>query len=70
MAWSQFDGPLFDIAGANQRVKEFSIFERLLFWVKAVRDGESIRAGQRSIVRQCGFIALVYDTEGNMIGLP
>jgi len=31
MAWSQFDGPLFDIAGANQRVKEFSTFERLLF---------------------------------------
>src|SRR5208283_3903538 len=31
IAWSQFDGPLFDIAGANQRVKEFSTIERLLF---------------------------------------
>ena len=31
MAWSQFDGPLFDIGGANQRVKEFSTFERRLF---------------------------------------
>ena len=42
MAWSQFDGPLPDIAAANQRVKEFSIFERLLFWMKAVRDRSNI----------------------------
>jgi hypothetical protein len=38
IAWSQFDGPLFDIAGANQRVKEFSTFERLLILGESRHD--------------------------------
>jgi len=37
MAWSPFDGPLFDIAGANQQVKEFSPLSAYYFWVKAMR---------------------------------
>ena len=55
-------------AGANSVLVYFSCADCAVEAAKAVRAGGRIQKNKMSI-GQYGFIALVFDTEGNMIGL-
>lgn len=59
--------PGFD-AGANSVLVYFSCADCAVEAAKAVKFGGRMQKEKRSI-GQYGYIALVYDTEGNMIGL-